>query len=244
MAEPTALWIAQEFCRRISLPLPTTLTGAQDDTTRQIWGLMNEGVQDLVDRYNLPELKQEKVFQHAGGTGYLAYDIAGLPDFRFYCTDTLWDATGRLPVAGPLSMVQWQQTVTMVTAAAKYCYAFFGNAFRIFPEPDPLNSVNFSFYYQSRYGVLDATAPNGASAETYLTDSSTPRVPWHLVIADLKWRYKKEKGLPYAEDQRTLEQMLVNHVGREPLGDLVLDVRPEAYIAPALLIPAGSWDLP
>jgi hypothetical protein len=63
-----------------------------------------------------------------------------------------------------------------------------------------------------------------------------------LILADLKWRWAMAKGLPYAEDQRVSESMLVNAAGREPLQEIVLD---EDYdgplVRPGLLIPAGNW---
>ncbi len=78
MAEWTGLQIAQEFCKRKSLPVPQTLTGATDDTTNQIWGLLNEGMQDMAQRYDLQALQKNLIFTHAGGiTGYpwMAYAV-------------------------------------------------------------------------------------------------------------------------------------------------------------------------
>ena len=42
------------------------------------------------------------------------------------------------------------------------------------------------------------------------------------MLADLKWRWGAAKGLPYAEDQRVSESMLINSVGRSPAPEIVL----------------------
>src|SRR6266567_496835 len=118
MAEWTGLQIAQEFCKRKSLPQPSTLAGATDDLTLQIAGLMNEGLQNIADRYDLPLLQRYVSFNHAGGiTGspYMAYDVAAkIPDWKYYITSTLWDTTDRIRVAGPLSAQEWQVLTTML----------------------------------------------------------------------------------------------------------------------------------
>ncbi len=103
----------------------------------------------------------------------------------------------------------------------------------------------FQFFYQSRYAVWDPTLGGGAGAsiDIFTSDTAYPLLPRELVLADIKWRYAKEKGLAYAEDQRTFEAMILNYVAREPLATLIMD-GPEfdpMGVGPGLLIPAGNW---
>ena len=53
------------------------------------------------------------------------------------------------------------------------------------------------------------------------------------------------KGLPYAEDQRVSESMLINSVGQSPAPEIVLDASTyyDEGPRPGILIPAGSWNV-
>lgn len=249
-SEYTLLALVTEFCKRNGLPIPVTVAGAQDDTTLQIWGAANEGIMDIADRYNLQQLQTLLTFQHANGDNYLAYDFGtNTPDWKFLIPQTFWCATQRIRVAGPLTLVEFQTLTNMLIATSLYNYIIFGNAIHIFGVPTPPSGTTFSVFYQSKYGVIDSTAVNSTNpsgfTDQYLTDQSIPRLPSYMLLADLNWRWKAKKGLPYAEDQRVFEQMLAEAVNRSDEGTLILDA-PEwigSQIGPGLLIPAGNWPL-
>jgi hypothetical protein len=238
----TVLQIAQEFCKRQGLPGPTTLVGAQDDLTKQVWGILNEGLSDLVQRYDWQQLTTQYTFQHAGGANYEALDLAAtLPDFDHIVQRTFWDSTARIEVAGPLNEREWVTTTTMLVARATYCYRIRGDKLLIFGVPNPLSSVDFSFEYVTQFGSLDA---GGVPEELYSVDASTPRLPSKVILSDLKWRWRKEKGLPYAEDLRVCEEMITGLISREPNSVLTLDPPDDRTVAgPGLLVAAGSWPL-
>lgn len=239
--EQNILEIAKEFCRRKGLPLPLTVIGAQDDLTVQIWGLMNEGIQDIASRYNHQQLQIATTFQHANGPGYLAYDLSGLLNFRNIVPQTLWATTTRLPVRGPLSQVEWTTLTSMLVAQSLYSYIQFGNAIHIFGVPSPTTAETFGFMFQSRYGVASSL---GFLQASYSDDTDVPLLPQELILADLKWRYAAAKGLPYAEDQRISEQMLTNAVGGNDQGVLVMDG--DDYFGgfpPGVIVPSGNWNV-
>jgi hypothetical protein len=246
MAELTALAIAQEFCRRTNLPNPSTLVGAQDDTTLQILGLMNEGAQDIGQRYNLQDLQTLCSFTHANAASYQALDLTSetlVPGYKFMIDQTFWNLTNRLQMGNPQSARDWQFITTMLISGALYRWTTYSNAIFIYPVPVPAASVNFSFFFQSRFGVYSPAAAKFTI--NYLEDASFPRFDSELVLMDIKWRWKREKGLPYAEDQRTCEGQLVNMVGRESAPTVTLDGENSDYGAfPALYIPVGSWPHP
>ena len=238
MAEKNLLTIVQDFCKRAGIPVPPVAAGSTDDTTVQVVALLNEGIQDLCDRYSLQQLMTSCTFQHANGTDYLAFDLAALPDWKYNEPLTIWDTETRLPLRGVATVQEWQQIITMQVAPAVYTYIVYGNAIRIYPVPSVPADVLYSFFYQSKNGCIDGTT----TADTYVTDTAMPRLPTYLVEADLKWRWKKEKGLPYAEDMRVAESMLVNAVGRTPQPVLNLDVGDRNYV-PGIFVSPGSWPL-
>jgi hypothetical protein len=131
----------------------------------------------------------------------------------------------------------------MGTAPAPYTYALFGNALHIYPVPAIPANVLFAFYFQSRNRV-QTDASGTTFSGTYDTDACSPRLPTYLIEADLKWRWKKEKGLPYAEDQRVSESMIVNAVGRS--SNPILNLDPQGLkgnFGPGIFVSPGSWSV-
>jgi hypothetical protein len=242
MANMTVLQIAQEFCRRQALPNPSSVVAAQDDTTRQVHGLLNEGIMDLSTRYNWQEQTNDYTFSHANGAGYLALSLSTLPDFHALISHTLFDTVNGLEVTGPLNEQEWASLMNTGVASANYQYRLKHGGLYIYGVPAVPLANPFTFSYLSQYAVYN---PDTAQAEEYYTsDSSYPKLPARIILADIKWRWKANKGLPYAEDMRISEMMILDHIGREPNADLVLD-GDEFNMAggPNLLVAAGSWPL-
>lgn len=246
----TLLGMTQEFCRRRGLPVPLSVVSSTSDTVRQIWGLLNECMEDLAERFAAGQLRFRHTFTHAGGTNYNALDLrefGPIPDFSSLVNETLWDDTNRRPVYGPLTPQQWELLLVMNVSQAVYSFTTFGNALRIYPAPAPLSSVTFSFEYETRFGVMD---PRDAMHEIYyanfLLDTDVTRFPRALTLASLKWRWNQAKGLPYAEDFRTAEEMITNWISRDVgsainMGD---DCPFDKVAAPGLLVAAGNWPIP
>lgn len=241
MSGMTLLQLAQEFCKRKGLPQPTTVSGAQDATTQQIWGLLNEGIQEINDRYNHFQTQIPYTFNHMNLANYgaLVFDQTTNLNWKFFVDDTLWDTTNRRKVAGPYSLAEWQQLTTFGISQAVYNFTFDSNRLAIYPVPSPLDSVLFSFFYQQSTSVFCPST--GEFNEYYTTDDDFSVMPSYVLLADIKWRYAKEKGLPYAEDLRMAEEMLANMVGRVPQGILTLD-KPDfdAIAMPTLYVAAGN----
>jgi len=243
LAELNLLQLTTEFCKRQGIPAPATVVGSSDDAITQIWGLLNEGMEDISRRFACQQFRTRYTFIHANAPGYAALDIVNtLPDFKWYYDQTLWDTTTRIQVAGPVSAQDWNQMIVMLVTAAEYNFRLMGNSFLIFPVPNPVNSITFAFEYQSRYPVITA---GGVTQMNYQADTDQPRIPSDVMLADLRWRWREAKGLPYAEQLRISEEALQQLVAREPQPILSLD-SPDLDVpmaGPGLLVPAGSWNV-
>lgn len=243
MAEMTLLTMTQEFCRRQGLPQPSTVTGATDDGTQQIWGLLNEGLQSLADRHEWGQLLFRTNFRHAGAgtTSNTAITFsATLPDFKALVPETLWDASSRLPVQGPLSEPEWAELLTFGVAPARYSFQIRAGALRIYPTAPA--TTTFTMTYYSRNGAFDPVS--SANVPSYVSDTTYPLLPDHIILADLKWRWRQAKGLPYAEDMRTAEEIIQNEFARQPAARLSLDNEGLSDRGPRIFIPTGTWSLP
>lgn len=262
------LQLVQEFCRRRGLPQPPgTVTGAQDDTTQQIWGLLNEGISELADRFEWPMLRTRFEFTHSSyinigtaGDQYLALWLsengvpgAGapvawtqytLPDCKAILNRTLWDTDGRREVFGPMDPKSWELLLNLEVSQAVYNFSVFGNGLYIYPVPDPIGDTTFSLEYISKYGVVLNVEGVDTYTETFTDDGANCRLPQSLMLADLKWRWSAAKGLSYAEDYRACETMIQNLISRDPAPDIIMDKdRFSNVAAPGLLIAAGSWNI-
>lgn len=243
--------LVQEFCKRRGLPVPMTAIGNTDDTVVQLVALLNEGIAEITDRYEWPVLQIRYTFHHrntpAGDT--VALDVRelnqNLPDFRYMLNYTLWDDTSKRQVVGPLSPREWEQLILLNISQALYHYSWFGRDLRIYPIPTSVATTPFSLVYLTRYAVQDPV--NAGGPETYKAqfslDTDLSRFPSNIMLADLKWRWGQAKGLPYAEDFRTCEGMLVNYMGRQPAPDLDMGANGDYDWRPGIFVPAGSWPL-
>lgn len=244
MAEMTLLQLTTEFCKRQGLPQPTSVVNASDDTTQQILGLFNEGIADICDRFVWPgRIIKIDSFIHADGGNFTALDFnTQYQDFKALIPHTLWNNTTRQEVAGPVSAEDWTAMTVMLITPALYSYRLYTNALHIFPIANAFHS--FTMEYLSRYGVFSPTA--AANTELYTEDISYPLLPSYLILADIKWRWRREKGLPYAEDQRACEEQLINYCGRLETAELYMDnTNPwDKLASPGLYVAAGSWHLP
>lgn len=245
MAAMTLLQLVQEFCRRRAQPIPISITSAQDDGVLQMWGLLNEGIADIADRYEWQMLRTRYSFAHADGTAYEALDLSEsgpIPDCKAILNRTLWDTLGRREVYGPFDPKSWETLLNLQVSQAVYNFTIYGSALRIYPVPSPLTADQFSLEYLSSYGAYNPNTPEPTLM--FETDNSYSRMPASLMLQDLKWRWNQAKGLAYAEDFRICEQMILNLQAREPAPDIDMATDGwEKVAAPGLLVAAGSWNI-
>lgn len=239
----TLLQIVQSFARRQGIRVPSAVTTSTDETILQIWGLLDEEVTELADRREWLWLRGQSSFNHLNGAGYLAYALNTLPDYKGIVPRTLFSDDSRLPVAGPASDEQWAVMMALSVAPSLYTYRSYGGNLYIYPAPSTPASVLFSFEYYSSYPVASS---GGIAKALFTADTDVPRLPDRIVMAGLRWRWKKEKNQPYAEEMRAYEAMLEAEAGRESIPtDIHLDnPDPEnATLAPVIVIPAGNWNV-
>jgi hypothetical protein len=241
----TLLQLVQEVAPSVQLPVPSTVTGALDDATLQVWKIFNEGQRAMSDEYEFQQLINYNTFQHINGLDSLAVNlnIDGISGangyvqpnpFKFLVPDTLWSVSDRRQVAGPLTLQQWNQLKIFNVANAIYSYMISQQGIHIFPVPSPLSSVTFGYYYGSRCSVT-LNGPDAGSYMEYVTDNAKSVLPDQVVLADFKWRWKREKGLAYAEDKEVADQLCKNEVGRDNQGTIDMageqkDAFPQLYV--------------
>ena len=239
----TLLQIIQEFCARQGLSAPSVVVAAQDDQLSQLVGLANEVCEDLVRRHSWTDLQYEALFTSVAGEDQGAIADLAPNAFLKVTNETIFDRTRRLPVFGPRSPQQWQVLKAIPASGPYFQYRIQQGRLKISPAM-PAGHV-MAFEYTSSGIVLDNSAPSGPVAKSYFTrDDDTFVLDKSLLILGLRWRWREEKGLPYAENFRLYEIAVAEAAGSDGTKP-TLTLHDAATMAqPGIYIPTGNWNIP
>lgn len=234
----TLLEIINEFCRRTAMPETIIGFGSQDDQIMQIIGLANEIVEDLIRRWNWQVLRREVVWECVEGEnqGQLS-NIA--PNCSRILNDTLWDRDRRLPIYRENAQ-DWQWSKALNSDSPLPSYRLMDGCLYISPA-QPVGT-KIAFEYQSNAPIVDKTGEVFKYTEYFNKDTDEFLLPNLLLLKGLRWRWKEEKGLPYMEAFRSYEDAVAHETGYDMTKPkLSLNGTPNKEIAPAVVVPAGSW---
>jgi hypothetical protein len=235
----TMLTTVQYFCRRTNLPSPTTVAGSTDPKVRQIQALLEEEGADLAKRGAWQGITFEATHTTVATESQGAMTTIAANGFDRIKNQTMWDRTEKIPVIGPVDDQEWQTLKAVVSTGPRYQFRIRGGLLLVNPVPPA--SHTWAFEYVSKNWIL-----NGSTYKQYFTaDADTILLPEEITIMGLRWRWKREKGLDYAEDFRIYETQVKDALGRDG-GKRVLNMDLEASRGPrpGIFIPQGSWTVP
>lgn len=235
------LTIITSFCERTNVPVPASVIGTSDQQVLQLKALLEEEGKDLSKRHPWESVTFEASLTTVATESQGAMTTLASNGFLYIKNGTIWDRTSRLPIVGPLESQDWQMLKAVVTTGPRYQYRIRGGNLLI--NPAPTASLSWYFEYVSSNWIL------GADAVTYKAkftlDTDTLLLNEDLLLMGLRWRWKKEKGLDYAEDFRTYEEQVKDLMGRSGgKRALRMDSPERQFPGPGIYVPAGSWSLP
>ena len=259
----TLLRMIQEFCRRQNLQVPQGVVASTDEEVTQLWGLLNESVMSLSTRGDWPHLNRRFEFLHQRAENYMALNLwnpiwednvhpqlawsGGQAQIKYLTRATLWEKATGIPVAGPLSDQDWAAMLAQKITPAVYSWRlhYLGLCIYPYPPPDtPTSQTRFVAEVKMRETVMDGDQVT--FKETFTLDNDLCLLPADVLLADLRWRWRAEKGLAYAEHFRVAEDLILDILSKgSGAGTVILDSYPSypQVIKHGLLIPAGSWDV-
>lgn len=237
----TLLEIIQNFTLPTGIPKPATVFGSTDPQVLQAAALLQEGLEDLSQRGAWERLTYEATWVTTAAEDQGALTTLAPNGFRWLIPQTLWDRTQKLPLVGAMSSQDWQALKAIVITGPRYSFRFRGGNFLVTPAPPAGHT--WAFEYISKNFAL---AADGTTYKAVLTaDSDTILLPDQIVRADLRWRWKKEKGLAYAEDFNRAEELINNALGRDGARPpLRMDLDCGGDLQPGIFVPSGSWLTP
>jgi hypothetical protein len=234
------LTVIQYVCRRQNIPVPNTVAGSTDKQVMQLLALLEEEGNDLAQRGPWQGITLEASHTTTAAEDQGAITSIATNGFRYIKNNTIWDRNDRLPVLGPMDSVEWQAMKAVVTTGPRYRFRIRGG--RLLVNPAPPASHSWYFEYVSKNWILSAS---GTDYKQYFTlDNDTILLPEELVIAGLRWRWLREKGMDYAELFNIYESQVKNALGRDG-GKPVLNMDLVGWQGPrpGIWVPDGNWNL-
>lgn len=232
--------IVQRFCGRTGLRKPSQVAGSLDAQVTQILDLANELCEDITDRWLFQELIKETTFTSVGTQDQGLITTIAPEGFMYILQDTIYDRTQKIPIYGPLSPSTWQQAQAFVPVGPIYRYRFRGG--HLLFDPVPPAGHTCAFEYASNLIVYN---PVDDEYKTEFTkDTDTFILDPSYLLQGLRWKWKCEKGLQYAEDMRMWESTMENagcRSGSKP--KIYMDGSSDQAVEPMIIVPPGSWPL-
>lgn len=235
------LEVIQRAANAIGIPQPSTAVANQQEDVQQLVELLNQEGRTLSRRTNWQALVFEATFTTVAteSQGTLATIIGATQQLRGIVNDTIWNRTTQQPVFGPLSPQKWQGNVALALTGPYPQFRIRGNTLRFYPTPTAGETCYFE--YVSKCWCTDVT---GVTYRTNIAaDTDMLLLDDEVMLAGLEWRWLRKKGLSYAEEFATYEQLVLDSIGRDGAKrTLSMDGEPSRN-RPGTFVPIGSWNL-
>jgi len=233
------LGMIQKVTDRLGLAQPSSVIGNNNAQITQLLALANEEGEELASRYCWSALQISHTFTIAlsASQGAVNGTVVTNSDFDYYINDTFWNRTTSLPILGPTDAVEWQTLQAFPVTGPYQQHRFQGK--NLYLDPVPTSADTGAFEYYSTHWCEDSGATGQSS---WAADDDVGRLDENLMILGIRWRWKKAKGLDYAQDYDTYEQRLNDAMARDG-GKRILNLesRNRDYRQAGVVIPIGSW---
>lgn len=202
----TLLTIAQSILKETkSSSIPTTIIGNTEDVAKQILEVMTVSIIELARSYDWQQLQKERSFNTAvSQVGYILPE-----DFDRFINGTFWNTTTQHAVAMPVTPEEWRILNNQgITGGTGFSYSRI-RAGRVLLFPTPAAIEAYIYEYISNHIILSS---GGTGQTEWLADSDVPAIDAHIVRLDATWRWLKNQGRPYAEEQKIANNAAVERV--------------------------------
>lgn len=192
----TLLTAVQDVCSLVGLSQPLSAVSSTDDTVRQMVTFAQyEG--DELSR--VARWRQQKVAADFTGDG--TTKTWALPeDFDRFNTEMRRESSVLLGLDGPVSDDEFLDAdARNFNPTIPYWRLFNDN---IETVPAVADGQQIRFEYISSYWITDS---GGTPKARFTADTDLSLLPERLIVLGVVWRWKRAKGLDYAEEYRTYQ---------------------------------------
>lgn len=237
-----ALQLVQEACSIVGIARPNSIIGSADTGVRQLLGLLNKEGRELSARHAWEVLVREFTYPSVAteDQGLIDTIIGAANAYRYILNDTLWNRSRKEPVCGPHSSTDWQALKTRDLSGPYTEYRINGGHLRFLPAPAAGETIAGEYvtknWCTSSDGVTKRRAIENDEDVVLLSDE--------IMLAGVEWRWRKAKGLSYAEDFAGYERMVMDAKARDGTQKrLSLAGKNGGSGERRISAPPGSWPL-
>lgn len=198
----TLLTICQSLAANVGLPTPDVIATSPDRNWSEALRYANEAGEELARRVDWGVLRETETLT---GTG--AQATFTLPSDFARLAQGVTVRIGR-HIVRPLTQAEWD-ALTPTQGTPRYFFLR-GNEIEFWPYA--LSGVEISVTYVSRFWVSSAIPPGGSATAraAFMADDDSARFSEELLTKGLIARWRRQKGMPFADEEAEYEAMLAD----------------------------------
>lgn len=232
------LTICEAAADRIGLERPTQIIGSGVAQARALLAAAQQEGKALARRHDWQRLIKEQTF-----TATATEEQSGVipTDFERMIPGSFWNRSQDRRVAGPLSPQRWQLLKSGLIVMPWDSYRIRGNSFLMNPTPTAGDSMAFEYVSTYWCTTSGGTAPTQAA---WVNDSDEGILDEELLTLGVVWRFKKARGLEYAEDLQEYELQVARAKGADGgMADLDMGLGDDGSAVIDPYITDGNWSI-
>lgn len=188
------LQMCQDAALLVGIAQPSAIISSTEETSQQLRALAQQEGDELSRAHDWRRLKVQATITGDGST-----TLFDLPDDfdRQVPGDALWlDDSPQLPLIGPISDEEMLALQAATANPSRPVWRYFGDQFEIWPALSSTQTVTYEYRTSEWIVSFDGTA----TRSRWVADSDLAKVPERIMTLGLVWRWKRAKGLDYAEE--------------------------------------------
>lgn len=233
------LTICQSVLQEIgNFEVPSSFVGNNNDTAAQMLAVANAAGDGIGEART--EGWQVQQIEHPFNTVADQENYAFPGQFNYPIQATWWDRGNQWYMYGPVTPQEWQRLKAFVSSASvRRAWRIRGDEILIFPTPLTTGDPILFEYVTTAW----CSTADGLTLQTqWLADTDIPLMSERLFKRSIKWRFLKEKGLPYTEDFNEFQIDKERAIARDGgVARLRMSGAGSAYRYPIANTPEGSW---
>lgn len=228
------LTLVQDATGLLSLTQPSVVIGSTDLTHRQIFAIAVQACKDLNRKW-----WEAMTREHTFVTVAAAAQSNAMPaDFDRFVPDTFFNRTQNRQIVGPVTPQNWQRIQSNgATSNIVIGFRKRDGAFLLTPTPAADETIAFE-YISTKWA---RSADLSEDKLRWDADDDTSYFDEWLITLEIVWRWRKSKGLPYAEDYDTCKAYREALLGNDG-GPGEINAAPSGDTSLGVTIPEGSWN--
>jgi hypothetical protein len=227
----TLLTIIQDVSLRLNLAVPATIIGNPDPGVRQLTAFSQDAGDEMAERWTWPNLRRPGALQYGTAPQIITGDgttaIFPLPPAwsRFSPSDTFTSSLyPTLTLTGPVNEEDLLRFKQLPFTPLPSLWHLIGDPSSYGPGgqryiefyPAPASGEIISYVYGTDVWIASGTPP--IYYTTWQTDADYAAFPERLVRLGTIWRWKRAKGLSYAEEFTMTERTFERVAGQQSQG--------------------------